>query len=561
MSPLASSGGGSPLLLPSPALRSLSAVDDETFSAQLPPAMELVCEVVPDPKPAAPRRGSELSEQSVNRLACATLGSEQWCHLLCLLHAADVARAMGALLSSAELREDALGDPELWRHLEVALWPSPGVEATTVTWKRILRLISASRSCVRLGAVVASRLEPDCRWTLADDADACREPMDLGSSWQLDNDVDVATAIFDAPVTAVASSGPLIACGSAQDPGVRLLEFANGGLRRLQPLPRRRRGDVALLDLPDRSDLGWLAVAERTGQVRLEDLSGEAADQDVLVWDAVGAGSHCRGLFWLPRGGAICAAWDEGAGLFDADRPEAPVSSLPCEPSLSHCLPLQGNALLLGDRGDLRLWDFRVGSATMLAQPMVGRLTAAVSDPSQCGVAMAFLTESGPQLCHVDLRRQPRTGDTAAAGLSLRAALAERTDDALAKLASLPVSLLSLGRHGELLAVQGGSLLSSFVGGPALRPLSTARASTEITALRAEQPEAPAFVATTARRIPGTREPPWELRLLHERDGMTQLAASPASSPSLRSKPKKFYRKRDAGEEQFRAHFSGRRGR
>lgn len=101
------------------------------------------------------------------------------------------------------------------------------------------------------------------------------------------------------------------------------------------------------------------------------------------------------------------------------------------------------------------------------------------------------------------------------------------------------------------------SVFASFGGGPSLQPIDAWQCGVEVTALKGSVGDSPGLVAVGARRARHGKRTLPEIR---EFGVFAQPSAATVAAPSplVRPKPKKFFRKSDAGEEQFRA--SCRRG-
>eukprot|EP00931_Biecheleriopsis_adriatica_P053458 TRINITY_DN31281_c0_g1_i1.p1 TRINITY_DN31281_c0_g1~~TRINITY_DN31281_c0_g1_i1.p1 ORF type:complete len:916 (+),score=165.96 TRINITY_DN31281_c0_g1_i1:197-2944(+) len=513
-------------------------------------------------------------------LVCASLSSEHWCRIFDFFDLTTIALAAAGLLSSVVLREGPLGDKDLWQHRTGVTWPRAASKTDGSTWRHFLRLAAGSRSCHKIAdAGGGQRVSDNMLWIGPVPLSDFEEEQLLPTFDGLGSPPGFRSSSLDLPLRVLSCGGDtLVAAATAESSEVRLFDVADGRLRRLPPLQRRRRGIASCLAMSSRSENNLLAVAERSGLVRLEDISGDpdVSSTDcgpVLLWDAVQQGSRCSGLFWLPgSSSAICSAWLEGAALFDAQRPEKPVTVLSCEleAALGH---QQSCVLLVGKDGGVSAWDFRCNPNNLLLPEIPGeRVTAAAADPIRLGIVTAALGKSGPTISYRDLRHMPNSGSKLKSPGSGRGVLLLRDTAWPGSRAKvdvdafgdpyLQVSHLTVGHTGGVSAVlsdggESGCLLSSFVGGPELRPLAVVRSNLEVTALRGETRQSPALVAIARRRGHISKDPPAELRLLSE--GTECQASVPMASPSVKPKPKKFFRKRDAGDFEFRSN-GGRRG-
>ena len=216
----------------------------------------------------------------------------------------------------------------------------------------------------------------------------------------------------------------------------------------------------------------------------------------------------------------------------------------------SQGLRWSNSALLASADGSLCLWDFRCAEATWLWGAEGAALTAAAVGSDGCHATVTILTAEGLAIQGLDLRRPEAWHKP----LLLRDLLQLYPQQGSINVQDIWASCLSVGVLGETCAVlsdgtSGVDYMVSCVGGPSTSPVSMHPSSFNITALQCASNQGASLVGVCAP------SKGWaELRWLSK-------TSSSITATRKATKPKKFFRQRDAGENDFRDRGTGRRAR
>ena len=236
--------------------------------------------------------------------------------------------------------------------------------------------------------------------------------------------------------------------------------------------------------------------------------------------------------------------------MYDPTRPLTVLSSVQ-NSGLLRGLRWSNSALLASaEGGNIRLWDFRSAEARPLWSSENVTLTALDLDPDGYHLTMTLLTAEGLAIQGVDLRR-PKT---LYKPLLFQDLWQHCSPPGVSNIQDFWASSLSVGVLGEACAVfsdarNGLDYVACFAGGPSTSPLLMRASSLNITALQCASGQCASLV--------GICEPSrgWaELRWVSR-------TSSDPERTLRKVKPKKFFRQRDAGENDFRDRGVGRRGR